>query len=387
VICDFRGENVLKGIVAMAKRIGITGMAGFVGAHLRDRLSREQDFEILPFEDNYFDNHALLADFAAKADVIVHLAGVNRHEPEVVYAKNIELMEQLLTAADASGTTPCILFSSSTQIERDNEYGRGKKKAMELLGDWSTRRNASSVSMVIPNVFGDGGRPFYNSVVATFCYQITHGEQPTIQQDGLMSMIYINDLVDEFWRLIQNPPDAYHVEYIQPRAEIKVSEILALLNKYKENFYDTGMVPAVHSALERDLYNTFITYMDAADWERHLKLNTDERGSFVEVFKLENGGQVSFSTTKPGITRGNHYHIRKNEKFCVISGQASIKLRRIGTDKVIEYRVSGDNPSWVEMPIYYTHNITNVGDTELLTLFWINEHFNPEDPDTFFEEV
>jgi UDP-2-acetamido-2,6-beta-L-arabino-hexul-4-ose reductase len=187
--------------------------------------------------------------------------------------------------------------------------------------------------------------------------------------------------------LIKNPENGYRIEYIKPRAETKVSEMLGLLNKFKTCYYGSGIVPAIHSDFERDLYNTFITYMDAADWERNLKLNTDDRGSFVEVFKLENGGQVSFSTTKPGITRGNHYHIRKNEKFCVVSGQASIKLRRIGTDKVIEYKVSGEAPSWVEMPIYYTHNITNIGESELVTLFWINEHFNPDDPDTFFEKV
>jgi len=371
----------------MTKKIGITGVAGFVGTHLRDRLIREQDFDLLPFEDNYFDNPALLADFAAKADIIVHLAGVNRDEPQVVYEKNIELMEKLLSAVDATGNKPYILFSSSTQIDRDNEYGRGKKRAMELLEQWSASSNASAVSMVVPNVFGGGGRPFYNSVVATFCHQVTHGQEPTIQQDGQMSMIYINDLVDEIFRLIQNRPEGYHIEYIPAGAEIKVSEVLALLKKYKDYFYGSGMVPAINSDFERDLYNTFITYMDAADWERQLTLNTDDRGSFVEVFKLEKGGQVSFSTTKPGITRGNHYHIRKNEKFCVVSGQASIKLRRIGTDKVIEYPVSGDKPAWVEMPIYHTHNITNVGTAELVTLFWINEHFNPDDPDTFFEEV
>ena len=371
----------------MAKRIGITGMAGFVGTHVRDRLIREQDFEVLPFGDNYFDNPALLADFAAKADIIVHLAGVNRHEPEVVYARNIELMEQLLAAVDVTGNTPYILFSSSTQIERDNEYGRGKKRAMVLLEQWSLRRGVPALSMVIPNVFGDGGRPFYNSVVATFCHQVTHGQEPSILQDGQMSMIYINDLVDEICRLIQNPPEGYNIEYIPSRVEIKVSDVLVLLKKYKEYFYGSGMVPAMQTTFERDLYNIFITYMDAVDWERQLTLNTDARGSFVEVFKLENGGQVSFSTTRPGITRGNHYHIRKNEKFCVVSGQASIKLRRIGTDKVIEYLVSGDRPAWVEMPIYHTHNITNVGTAELVTLFWINEHFDPSNPDTFFEEV
>jgi UDP-2-acetamido-2,6-beta-L-arabino-hexul-4-ose reductase len=190
--------------------------------------------------------------------------------------------------------------------------------------------------------------------VATFCYQVTHGQQPTIMQDGQMTMIYINDLVEDIYKLIQTPQPGYRIEYIKPRAEVKVSRLLELLNKFRDFYYQSGMVPTIGSDFERDLYNTFITYMDAADWERHLKLNTDDRGTFVEVFKLERGGQVSFSTTKPGITRGNHYHIRKNEKFCVVSGQASIQLRRIGTDKVIEYKVSGDKPSWVEMPIYHT---------------------------------
>lgn len=369
------------------KKIGITGLAGFVGTHLRDRLSREKDIEVLPFEDSYYDNPAQFIAFAKQADCVVHLAGVNRHEPQVVYQKNIELMEKLLEFVDAAGRKPYILFSSSTQIERDNEYGRGKKRAMELLQAWSEKNSVPAVSMVVPNVFGDGGRPFYNSVVATFCHQLTHGQSPTIQQDGQMKLIYINDLVEDIWRLIQNPPARYHIECIQPRAEARVSEILTWLNQFKDAFYGSGMVPEIKSDFQRDLYNTFLTYMDAADWERKLKLNTDDRGSFIEVFKLEKGGQVSYSTTKPGITRGNHYHIRKNEKFCVISGKASIKLRRIGTDKVIEYIVSGDQPAWVEMPIYYTHNITNIGDTELVTLFWINEHFNPNDPDTFFEKV
>jgi len=368
-------------------RVGITGMVGFVGSHLRDSLKQRGDIEVLPFEDSYYQNPDAFMDFVKKADVIVHLAGVNRDEPQVVYQKNIELMQKLLEFADAAGSKPYILFSSSTQVEKDNEYGRGKKRAMELLAEWTEKNKASAVSMIVPNVFGDSGRPFYNSVIATFCHQITHNEQPTIIQDGKFSLIYINYLVDDIYNLIKNRKDGYRVEYLKPRVEIKVSEILAMLNKFKDFYYNTGMVPEIKSDFERDLYNTFITYMNTADWQRKLKLNTDARGSFVEVFKYEKSGQVSFSTTKPGITRGNHYHIRKNEKFCVVSGQASIKLRRIGTDKVIEYKVSGDEPSWVEMPIYYTHNITNIGDAELVTLFWINEHFNPNDPDTFYEEV
>ena len=368
-------------------KVGITGMAGFVGSHLRDRLSREENVEILPFEDNYYDNPDKFIEFAGQADFIVHLAGVNRDEPDVIYNKNIELMEKLLEYCEKSGNYPCVIFSASTQIERDNEYGRAKKKGMELLEEFCSKNGSSGISMVVPNVFGDNGRPFYNSVVATFCYQVTHGEEPTIQNDGTMSMIYINDLVDDIYGLIRDRRQGYSVECIKPRVEVKVSEVLALLKKFQAGYAECGMVPAINNDFERDLYNCFITYMDESSWQRNLKLNTDDRGSFIEVFKLEKGGQVSFSTTKPGITRGNHYHVRKNEKFCVISGDASIKLRRIGTDKVIEYKVSGDKPAWVEMPIYYTHNISNVGDTELVTLFWINEHFNPDDPDTFFEPV
>ncbi len=368
-------------------KIGITGMAGFVGTHLRDRLAREEGVEVLPFEDSYFENPEAFIDFAKNADVIVHLAGVNRAEPEVVYNKNIELMEKLLEYCDAADSKPMILFSASTQIERDNEYGRAKKRGMELLEQWTKQRGATGISMVVPNVFGDNGKPFYNSVVATFCYQVTHGETPTINQDGQLSMIYINYLVDDIFELIKENRKGYSIEYIKPRCEVKVSQILELLTKFHDAYSNSGMVPEIKTDFERDLYNTFITYMDETDWQRNLKLNTDDRGTFVEVFKLEKGGQVSFSTTKPGITRGNHYHIRKNEKFCVVKGEASIKLRRIGTDKVIEYKVSGDKPAWVEMPIYYTHNITNIGDTELVTLFWINEHFNPDDPDTYYEEV
>ncbi|MBM4104592.1 MAG: NAD-dependent epimerase/dehydratase family protein, partial [Planctomycetes bacterium] len=152
------------------KKIGITGLVGFVGTHLKDRLSREKDIEVLPYDDNFYENPDAYVNFAKHAEVIVHLAGVNRHEPQIVYQKNIELMEKLLEYVDKSGNKPYILFSSSTQIERDNEYGRGKKRAMELLEQWSKNNNVPAVSMVIPNVFGDGGRPFYNSVVAPFFF-------------------------------------------------------------------------------------------------------------------------------------------------------------------------------------------------------------------------
>jgi len=162
---------------------------------------------------------------------------------------------------------------------------------------------------------------------------------------------------------------------------------LKLLNHFKECFYDKRIVPTFASNFEKNLYNTFISYAERADYEQALTLRTDERGSLFEVVKEEKGSQIFFSTTKPGIVRGNHYHTRKQEKFCVVKGEAIIRIRRIGTDKVIEYKVSGDKPVVVEMPIFYTHNIENVGTDELCTLFWTNELYNPNDSDTFFEKV
>ncbi|AQQ09153.1 NAD dependent epimerase/dehydratase family protein [Sedimentisphaera cyanobacteriorum] len=367
--------------------VGITGKSGFVGGHLENRLAREEDINVLPFEDSYYDDESKLIDFAQKADVIVHLAGVNRDEPDVIFNKNIELMQKLLDAADSSGSKPKILFSSTTQIEKDNPYGKGKLAAMQILEKWCGDRDAAGVSMVVPNVFGDGGKPFYNSVVATFCHQVAYGEQPEIKVDGQLSMIHINYLVEDICGLIRENTSGCRVEHIKPRVEgVRVSKILDLLYSFQKCYSD-GFVPSFSSDFERDLYNTFVTYMDSNDWQKNLKSSRDDRGSFVEVYKFEEAGQVSFSTTKPGITRGNHYHTRKSEKFCVVSGQASIKLRRIGTQEVIEYKVSGDEPSWVEMPVNYTHNITNTGNSQLVTIFWISEPFDPKDPDTFYEEV
>ncbi len=362
-------------------------MSGFIGSHLKDRLNREKDLQILPYDDSFFNNSEAFIDFLKNADVVIHLAGVNRDQPGMVYQKNVALMEKLLECVQASNNTPYIIFSSSIQISRNNEYGAGKKRAMELLEDWAQKNCANAVSLVIPNVFGEGGRPFYNSVIATFCFQITHDQEPVILKDDIIPLIYINDLTEEIYQYIQKQQRGYQVAYVAPRTEIRVSEILNILMRFKNCYFNKGMVPAINSSFERDLYNTFITYMNAPDWEHSLNIHTDERGCFAEVFKLEHGGQISFSKTKPGITRGNHYHIRKNEKFCVVSGQARIRLRRIGTDKTIEFQVTGETPSLIEIPVYYTHNITNIGTTDLITLFWINEQFNPLDADTFFEEV
>jgi len=181
------------------------------------------------------------------------------------------------------------------------------------------------------------------------------------------------------------PCETYHIPYT---SQIKVSALLQQLELYKQNYVQQGILPSLDDPFERNLFNTFLCYIDHTTFFPYkLKLNTDERGSFVETVKLHSGGQISFSTTVPGITRGNHYHTRKAERFAVIKGRAKIEFRKTGTDKVYTFELDGSEPSFVDMPIWFTHNITNIGDEELYTIFWISEHFNPADPDTYFEQV
>jgi UDP-2-acetamido-2,6-beta-L-arabino-hexul-4-ose reductase len=377
-------------------KVGITGQAGFVGTHLFNTLGLyKEEFERIPFEDSYFENKERLQDFVKCCDVIVHLAAMNRHgDPQVIYDTNIRLVKQLIEACETTFSRPYILFSSSTQEERDNLYGKSKKEGRELIEQWAERNNASFTGLVIPNVFGPFGHPYYNSVVATFCHQLTHNEQPRIDVDGELKLIYVGELVEIIINKIrnhfisENPSHPCHPCSINHTATIKVSELYKKLLEYKENYFEKGILPNLDDPFDRNLFNTFVCYIEHKSFfPFHLKLNTDDRGSFVETVKLHSGGQVSFSTTVPGITRGNHFHIRKAERFAVIKGKARIELRRIGTNEVLSFELDGTQPSFVDMPVWYTHNITNTGEEDLYTIFWISEHFNPADPDTFFEKV
>jgi UDP-2-acetamido-2,6-beta-L-arabino-hexul-4-ose reductase len=377
-------------------KIGITGQSGFVGTHLFNTLNLSNDaFQTVPFEDSYFSDDEILNAWVKQCDVIVHLAAMNRHnDPEVLYDTNIQLVKKLITACTVTGTKPHILFSSATQEERDNLYGKSKKEGRELLVQWAHENSAQFTGFIIPNVFGPFGNPYYNSVIATFCHQLTHSEQPRIDVDGELKLIYVGELVRHFIERIEYINKEHNaevfVETIQlpHTSQAKVSTILQTLESFKAKYFEKGEIPALDSAFNRNLFTTFLCYIDHKSFfPFNLKLNTDQRGSFVETVKLNSGGQVSFSTTVPGITRGNHYHTRKAERFAVIKGKALIQLRRIGTTGVLSFELDGSRPSFVDMPIWYTHNIKNIGDEELYTVFWINEFFDAGDTDTYFEEV
>ena len=368
-------------------KVGITGQSGFIGTHLYNYLGLQEKIQRIEFKDEFFEHQPTLDKFTQSCDVIIHLAAMNRHgDPQVIYDTNIRLVQQLIDSLKRTKSDPHIIMSSSTQEGQYNPYGRSKKEGRKLLIEWAEDNGNKFTGLIIPNVFGPFGKPFYNSVVSTFSYQITHGDKPEVQIDAEMKLIYINDLVNKIYQIILDKE--YEFEYFVKHTDAaKVTEILSNLYGFNESYYKNGIFPNLDNYFDLCLFNTFRSYFHNKYFPRNFVLHSDDRGLFVETVKTMGKGQFSFSTTKPGITRGNHFHIRKVERFAVINGEAIIQLRRIGTDEVINYKLSGDKPGYIDMPVWYTHNITNVGDDELVTLFWINEFFDPDDPDTYYEKV
>lgn len=371
------------------KRIGITGQHGFVGSHLYNNLGlNTEEYQRIDFQTKYFDDPESLDQFVKQCDVIVHLAAMNRHpDPEVIYNQNVGLVKQLVASLERTDSKAHVLFSSSSQEERDNLYGKSKKEGRALFANWARNSGGIFSGMIIPNVFGPFGQPHYNSFIATFCHQLSHGESPSIDFDGEVKLIYVGELVQEILNQIETgkTQELYTVPFT---TSIKVSEVLAKLENYKNLYFDNGEVPELHSDFDLQLFNTFRCSFDiATHYPVKLTQHVDPRGAFVEVIRLGIGGQCSFSTTVPGITRGNHFHTRKIERFAVIKGKALIQLRKINSDEVLDFYLDGNEPAYVDMPIWYTHNIKNIGDDELLTIFWINEPYNAQDPDTYFVEV
>lgn len=375
-------------------KIGITGQTGFVGTYLYNMLGLHPDTIIrVPFEDACFEDRQLLGSFVRQCDVIVHLAAMNRHpDAQVIYETNIRLVDQLIEAMETEQVTPHVLFSSSTQEERDNEYGKSKREGRKKLEEWAERNGAGFTGMVVPNVYGPFGKPNYNSFVATFCYKLTHGETPEVLQDSNVKLIFVGNLCRHILNKItqatlrQHP--AIERDEVPYDFDKKVTDILSLLENFRSLYFEQGILPELRDGNEINLFNTFCGYIEYKDlYPRKLVKHADERGVFVETIKMGIGGQVSFSTTVPGITRGNHFHTRKIERFTVIKGKARIQIRKIGTQEVLNFYLDGNEPAYVDMPVWYTHNITNTGDGELYTQFWINEWYDPADGDTYFEKV
>jgi len=367
-------------------KIGITGSNGFIGWHLRCYLKTLENIEEIRAADRVtFADSILLEAFVDGLDVIVHLAGINRAEDNELLNANVELAQRLVVALNAKNNVACIIYASSTYAETaNNAYGKGKAAAGDVLRDWTRNSSGRLINMVIPHVFGEYGKPFYNSAMATFCHQIAKGEEISVNSDGQLELIHVQDLVEQF---VQSYQDGLAGDIRVAGYNISVEDAANRLQSLYEEYIVQNRLPNLSDSFERSLFNTLRgAIADDARITSPVK-HTDERGWLVETVKAGSGGQCFVSTTKPDITRGNHFHRRKVERFFVLQGKGRIQLRKLFTDNVITYDLDGAIPSYVDIPTLHTHSITNIGDSELITLFWADEFYDPEYPDTYFENV
>jgi UDP-2-acetamido-2,6-beta-L-arabino-hexul-4-ose reductase len=365
------------------KTISISGDSGFLGWHLRCHLKTTEHL-VRGVADQAFDSQDRLSEAIGAADAVIHLAGMNRGPESEVYATNLDLARKLISALDHGGQTPTILFANSTHSLGDTAFGRSKREASAMLAEWARARGTRYVDVILPHVFGEGGRPFYNSGFATFCHQLVHGDEPQIHHDGQLELIHAQRVAARFVELAMDGSTEGTVRL--EGAPMRVSEALARLRRVHET-YKAGIIPDLSDALDLDMFNTYRSYLYPEHYPRPLLLHTDARGGLFEAVKTLHGGQAFLSTTRPGITRGRHYHHHKVERFLVVSGTAEIRIRRLFDDEVRVFKVSGSEPCYIDMPTFHTHEITNVGEGDLLTLFWSHEIFNPAAPDTYPEPV
>lgn len=376
----------------------ITGAKGFIGKNLVSELNNiisgktkkyDIDNNLTLFEYDIDTDPNLLDDYCKNADFVFHLAGVNRPKTEDEFMKgNFGLTSDLLDKLQKYNNKCPIMLSSSIQAALDNPYGVSKKAGEDLLFEYSKNTGAKVYVFRFPNVFGKWCRPNYNSAVATFCHNIAHDLPIKVNDPNVdMTLVYIDDVVNELIFALQDK--AYKEgEYCKVRVEhkIKLGRIADLLYEFKESRKNL-LVPDMSEPIVKKLYSTYLSYLPEDQFNYPLKMNVDHRGSFTEFLKSNDRGQVSVNISKPGIVKGNHWHHTKNEKFIVVSGKGVIRFRKIDEEKVYEYFVSGEKLEVVDIPVGYTHNIENLGDSDMVTIMWVNEIFDPENPDTYFLEV
>ena len=368
-------------------KVLITGANGFIGKNLAAELSVHEETELLLYDVD--TESALLDEFAGQCDFVYHLAGVNRPKEEKEFVTgNIDLTAKLLEALKRHHNRAPIMLASSVQAELDNPYGKSKRAGEELLRRYGEENGVKTLIYRFPNVFGKWCRPNYNSVVATFCHQIARGLPIQIHNaKTILHLVYIDDVVEELVRALKGAEtrngDFCEIPIVH---QISLGQLAEKLQKFQQSRAELS-VPTMDDPLEKKLYSTYLSYLPQDGFCYPLKMNSDERGSFTEMLRTPERGQISVNVAKPGIVKGNHWHHTKTEKFLVVSGNALIQFRRVGEDKVIDYHVSGTKLEVVDIPPGYTHNIINEGDTDLVTVMWANEPFDPQKPDTHFLKV
>lgn len=372
------------------KKVLVTGANGFVGKNLVEALLRKPELDIFKYD---IENSIIeLEKFLEEADFIFHLAGVNRPERVEEYRQgNMGFTQEIVNLLEKIKKNTPILFSSSIQAKLDNPYGQSKKEAEEVLKDYGKKNKAAVFIYRLPNVFGKWSRPNYNSAVATFCYNVCRGLDIQVSDvKNEITLVYIDDVVDSFlgklaFDIRQELEGDAFCEVV-PTFTITLGELVDKIYQLRD-IRKNSILPDLSDRFTRYLYATYSSFLDEKDFSYPLELKQDKRGHLFELIKSENFGQIFVSTTKPGITRGNHFHHTKVEKFCVIKGQALIKFRQAIGNRVISYPVSGEKIEVVDIPPGYTHSIENTGNSELITLFWASEIFDPQDADTYYLAV
>ena len=368
----------------------VTGSNGFVGKNLCSVLRTDERVQLFEFDTANAPDE--LVPMLREADVVVHLAGVNRpqHEQEFMTG-NAGLTERICSVLSQAGKATTIVLASSIQAESDNPYGKSKREAEEVIRRYADTSGAQAVVYRFKNLFGKWCRPNYNSVTATFCYNIAHGLPISISDPSKeIELTYIDDvvnaLVGEVLAAEHHGAAGFSFAPELPGHSITLGALAELIGSFRQS-RETLELPAFDNQFTRALYATYLSYLEGEAFAYPLTIRSDDRGSLAEMMKSPTFGQIFVSRTKPGITRGNHYHHTKTEKFMVVEGDALIRFRQIDGSDVIEHRVSGTEFKVVDIPPGYTHHITNTGQGELVTLFWASEMFNPERPDTWFMAV
>ncbi len=370
------------------KTVLVTGSKGFIGKNLLEALSRLRDFKIYGFDLGDEELHLNAA--LKEADAVFHLAGVNRPDKEEeFYTGNTALTKHILSILTDLQRAPLFVLSSSTQAEMENAYGRSKRKAEDLVFEFGEKFGAPVHVYRLNNVFGKWCRPNYNSVVATFCHNIARDQDITISDESReIELVYIDDVVDSFLKRLETSPAKNGGKFVKvkPVHKITLGELAGKIRKFR-NTRRTLVMPDFADPLTRCLYATYISYLDKNDFAYGIEVKRDQRGSLAELIKSRQFGQIFVSTTHGGIIRGNHYHNTKVEKFCVIQGEAVIRFRHILSNEVLSYKVSGNDLKIVDIPPGYTHSIENLSNQEMIVLFWADEIFDPDRPDTYADEV
>lgn len=366
------------------KSVAITGGFGFLGWHAACRLRALYGVEPARLGREVMSDPDRLGAVIADVDAVLHVAGINRAETDdEVERGNVEVAQALADAVAAAGRPIDVVFANSVQAEIDNPYGRGKAAAAGLLGDAVRAAGGHFADLLLPNLFGEHSRPGYNSFVATFAHEVAADRIPTLTGDREILLLHAQDaaaaLIDAIGQerrsVVQGEPH-------------RISKVLELLQRMHELYATRGEIPPLNTIFERNLFNTYRAAAFPRMWPLCPPIHTDARGSLFETVRAHGGTGMAFmSITRPGQTRGDHYHLHKVERFFVVQGEAEIRLRRLLHDDVVTFRLSGDKPSFVDMPTLWVHRIRNVGDSDLVTMFWADQLLNPQDPDQYAERA